>query len=276
MMIIKSIKENFYSKSTKSNTNIETNFDELGNKINHRNGSFIEEWSYDKNGRIIKYENPGFVEIYSYDRQKNQINYSNNQGVKWMKIVDVFNNEILYEESKNLAWHFKFLENYINLSRISGLKWIKEYNDENLEVYYEDNLKQQIWKTYDIHKNIVKLTNKKNIFESFTYSYDEQGNMIMYKDSKGKEWFREYDSNGNLLFHKEDDKVVRHTYIDNLLVKTVNPNGRINSYKYDENRRVIERLDNNGYKEITLYDEHNNIVRLDNDVCCRNFEFTFW
>src|SRR5690554_5685613 len=188
MSTIKTIKETFSSKIGQGNSISLINFDIRGNKICFENGSFKEKWDYDSSDNLLYYENPAFYENYRYFQ--NEILYNNSKGLKWKKIVDVQGNEVMYEETKNLAWRLKFVDGFINLGKRRGLKWIKEYNDKNLEIYYQDNNNQKIWKSYDSYNNIIKRTNKKDIFDSFFYEYDDKGNMIKYKDSKGIEWIR--------------------------------------------------------------------------------------
>lgn len=274
MAAIKTIKENFISKIREGNSISFTNFDLRGNKIRFEDGSFIEKWEYDSDDNLLNFENPAYYENYWYNQ--NEISYYNSKGLKWIKIVDVQGNEVMYKEVKNLAWKLKFLNRFINLGKRHGLKWSKEYNDKNLEIYYQDNRNEKIWKSYDSHNNLIKRTNKKDLFDSFLYEYDERGNVIKYKDSKGKKWSRKYDINDNLLEQRENGELKKYFYENGLLIKTEHHNGRTNSYEYDEKRRVTQRLDNNGYREITSYDANDNIIKIDNDVCIRNFEINYW
>lgn len=276
MSNIKKINEKFYSKLNNTHSKSETIFDYFGRKIEYQSGGFIEKWEYDKDGNILIYQYPLGSESYKYIKNKSEIFYNDSRGRQWRKQLDVYKNEILYEESKNLAWKFSFIESYINIGKKYGLKWFKEYNNKNLEIYYEDNLKERIWKEYDVKGNLIKRTNKKDIFETFSYDYDKQDNMIMYKDSNGKQWFREYDMNVNLILHSENKEETRYTYANNLHIQTLHPNGRINKYEYDDKNRLIKRLDNDGYKEITFFDDNDNIVKIDNSVCTREFEITYW
>jgi hypothetical protein len=276
MSKIKKINEKFHSKLNNTHSKSETIFDYFGRKIECRNGGFFEKWKYDKDGNILSYQNPAYSESYKYQENTSEIFYNDSKGKQWRKQLDVYKNEILYEESKNIAWKFSFLERYINIGKKYGLKWWKEYNDKNLEIYYEDNLNQRIWKDYDLKGNIIKLTNKKDVFETYKYNYDRQDNIVKYKDSKGKQWLREYDMNKNIILHSENGEDTRYIYANNLHIQTLHPNGRINNYKYDDKKRLVQRLDNNGYKEINFYDDNDNIVRIENTVCTREFEITYW
>ena len=88
--------------------------------------------------------------------------------------------------------------------------------------------------------------------------YDNNGNLIHYKNSDGNEEWKEYDSNGNLIHYK-------------------NSNGYEYWKEYDSNGNLIHVKDSNGYEEWGEYDSNGNLIHFkDSDGDERWGEYTYW
>jgi len=73
--------------------------------------------------------------------------------------------------------------------------------------------------------------------------YDENNNLIHYRDTDGYEWWSEYDENNNEIH-------------------TQNSNGYEVWREYDKNNNMIHYRDSEGYEYWREYDENNNEIHF--------------
>ena len=59
-----------------------------------------------------------------------------------------------------------------------------------------------MYKKYDDNGRLVRLTIKE---KEYWYEYDDKGNEIHYKDSKGYEEWNEYDDKGDMIRYKNSN-----------------------------------------------------------------------
>ena len=101
--------------------------------------------------------------------------------------------------------------------------------------------------------------------------YDDRGNLIYSKNSKGFEMWAEYDKNDNIIYYKNSEYGDRYwsKYDDKgNLVYMKDSNGREGWCKYDENDRRI-----NITEEESKYIEYNIKIREHNlRIKCSRFE----
>ena len=91
--------------------------------------------------------------------------------------------------------------------------------------------------------------------------YDNNGNLIHYKNSDGKEEWNEYDNNGNLIHSKYS------TYTDS--------HDKWN--EYDSNGNLIHSKYSYGWEEWHEYDNNGNLIHFKNsDGDEKWYEYTYW
>ena len=71
---------------------------------------------------------------------------------------------------------------------------------------------------------------KECIGSGYEYEYDQNNNLIHYKDSEGNESWKEYDQNNNLIHYKDS-------------------NGYEEWKSYDERNNLVHYKDSTGYEE---------------------------
>ena len=99
-------------------------------------------------------------------------------------------------------------------------------------------------------------------FEVPIMEYDSNNNLIHHKDSDGFEYWTEYDSNNNLIHSKYSDGFEYWQEYDsnNNLIHYKNSYGSEYWKKYDSNNNVIHHKDSDGFEYWTEYDSNNNLI----------------
>ena len=75
-----------------------------------------------------------------------------------------------------------------------------EFNEKGWEVHSKIEGELETWSEYDSNGNIISFKNSKG--KSEIYEYDSNGNEIHLKNSEGYEEFTEYDNKGNIVHYK--------------------------------------------------------------------------
>lgn len=114
---------------------------------------------------------------------------------------------------------------------------VEKYNDQGLRVYFENDNGDIEISEYDENGNETHVkwyrTQSKDWFEYWN-SYDENGNVIRYKDTDGDWLNREYDSHGNILKETDKDGTCEYKYDEyNNLIYSKDENGTELYYEYE-------------------------------------------
>lgn len=102
---------------------------------------------------------------------------------------------------------FKFLKELFK-SRVKYLKGnpgkITIINDKRgNQIYYYNNGYEE-WREWDENNNLIHFKNSEGV--EYFCEYDEDGNIIHFKDEKGYEFYDEYDKHHNLISHRRVEK----------------------------------------------------------------------
>lgn len=97
-------------------------------------------------------------------------------------------------------------------------------------------------------------------------NYDEKGNLIHYKDSRGFEYLYDYDENGHLIHTKDSDDYEEWRKYDEKgnQIYYKNSNGKEYWLEYDEKGHLIHFKNSNGFEEWHEYDENGNEIHFKN------------
>lgn len=167
-------------------------FDKNGNVIGLANDSNFKREYNDKNNLI--YEKNGEHEYwYEYDDKK--IHFKDNTGFEYWCEVDENGNTINYKNSKGFEFYKRFDENN-NLIYHKDNEYLEEetfcylYNKDKKIIYSkcktraDDNYEE--WFKYDDNGNLIHYRDSDNY--EFWYNYDDRGNQINYQCNDGKKW----------------------------------------------------------------------------------------
>ena len=67
------------------------------------------------------------------------------------------------------------------------------------QIYYGDNSYEE-WREWDENNNLIHFKNSEGL--EYWKEYDEDGNVIHYKDESGYEYYDKYDNKHNLISHR--------------------------------------------------------------------------
>ena len=92
--------------------------------------------------------------------------------------------------------------------------------------------------------------------------YDENNNLIYYKDSDNYEYWKEYDENNNEIHYKNSDNYEYWKEYDenNKEIHYKNSNGYEYWNEYDENNKCIHYKDSYNYEYWKKYDSNGNVT----------------
>jgi len=129
--------------------------------------------------------------------------------------------------------------------------------------------------TYDEHGNVLVYKGRNGYKEN--HGYDKDGNHTSYSDTTGVRWIATYDEHGNRITYKDqyDYKEIR-TYDDrnNMLTCEV-VDGGLTTYTYDENNNLISSVDDAGHVTLYEYDDNGNktrSIRNDNVIYTKTYD----
>ena len=113
---------------------------------------------------------------------------------------------------------------------------------------------------YDEKGNQIHLKDSKGCEE--WNEYDEKGNQIHHKDFKGYECWKEYDEKGNLIYYKDSYgyEVWKEYDEKGNLIYYKDSNGHEEWNEYDEKSNLIRYKNSNGYGGWNEYDEKGNLI----------------
>ena len=134
------------------------------------------------------------------------------------------------KEMKDVVNYYLFNNNNFILFEVEALGQIITENDKSVT----DKLK------------IIRIVPK----DEYTFplplqEYDQNNNLIHYKNSNGFEYWKEYDQNNNLIHSK-------------------NSNGFEEWKEYDQNNNCIHFKNSKGFEKWQEYDQNNNLIHFKN------------
>jgi len=217
-------------------------YDEQGRKIYERYPDGFEIWYNTKGNMIHRKDSSGYEIWFEYDEKGNLIHRKDSSGY-----------EIWYDEKGNRI-HCKYSDGYEewydergNIRHIkdsSGYeKWYDEEGNVIKQTYGTSNIKlvkqsQEEDPFYDEQGRKIYERNEKTGIEEW-YEYDEQGNVIHWKDSSGNEEWYEYDEQGRKIYERNEKTGIEEWF--------------------DEKGNVIHWKDSGGYEE--WYDDKGNVIK---------------
>ena len=217
----------------------------------YNNGLLIEvrdpvsrslKFYYDQKGRIVKVENPaGSAWEFFYDGDflsavkdplGNLANFRYNENGLLSEYIDFIGARwnIVYDDRKRATHIFDHLSRPLKI----------EYKDDDTVVVIS---RMGFRSEYVISRELVAILKLKNeIGTTLEYFYDNKGNKIKFRDSRGGEWTYEYDELGRLI-------------------KEVDPIGRVAIYEYNDLDLLTREIDTLGRERKLFYDSRGNLIR---------------
>ena len=110
---------------------------------------------------------------------------------------------------------------------------------------------------------IIRIVPKEEYtFELPLHEYDQNNNLIHYKDPNGNEEWKEFDQNNNLIHYKYSNGYEYWNEYDqnNNLIHCKDSYGIEYWKEYDQNNNCIHYKYSNGYEEWKEYDQNNNLI----------------
>ena len=114
--------------------------------------------------------------------------------------------------------------------------------------YVEDKLDKSVTNKFKVTKI---LSNKESLdLIGYQLTYDQNNNLINYKNNESYECWKEYDKNNNLIHHKDNTGLEYWQEFDqnNNIIHYKNTDGLECWYKYDNNNNLIHYNNNQGYE----------------------------
>jgi len=190
-----------------------------------------------------------FPEPYKFDEKGNMLV----DGKGWHKTYD---EEGRVLESFRMDGGVKTLEysqeydkfgNITSFKQPSGFNWKATYTEDGKDLTFENN------------------------HYSWEKEYDENGNVISYKDSRTLEgghydWTKDYDENNNLVFYITSDAYwIKYSYDEEgRIIREVNSNGDITETTYDKDGNILKTTTNYGFWADMTYDDKGNLLTSKN------------
>ncbi len=267
-------------------------YDENNNKVLFESNVGITKYKYDETGNLVYWENDsGYWGKYEYDDLGRETKYDSN--AEWYNKSYDSNGNLIFEErgyhgdDKYNSWAKYIYDQNNNLIKIesnNGNVTEYTYDDMSRLTYesYSDNDSKNVKYTYDGYGNITR-KEKKHYWEEFTY--DIQGRLIHWIDSKDEQNIYEYDDKGNLIYKQVGDEVTSNDYDEdgNLIytetiytyssfwfkfeydengnkIKQENDDGVITTYEYDANQNLIKQERSDGRWTKYVYDTNGKLV----------------
>jgi len=265
----------------------EYKYDSNGNNI-YRKDKDGEIWlDYDKNGNMIHFQRTSKEEktLFSFltgDFRELYVEYDSNGKMKmslddWNNVTFYNSNEIellrcraswpntfcLYEPLGSTLFDFSVDDNsdkdvydFIKYNSEGNIIYFKEGFGETFIDYDEngnmlhwremfgENINKEYWYTYDSNNNLLEVRNNRDKIEEF--KYDSDGHLIYHKDNDKTE-IRRYDSNGFMIYKKDMDNNIEYWKYDskgNLIYHTYN--GTTYAFKYNEKNELIQKTGTDG------------------------------
>ena len=195
-----------------------------------------------------------------YDMKGNLIHEYSHDYDKQYK-YDENNNLIHYKNSNGEECWYGYDENgkynYFRHKFPNGSDYSYEYDK------YTDNFLPTDVNEYDENNNLIHY---KDSDDEWWKKYDEKGNLIYYRDHDGYEEWYKYDNNNNNLIHCETSKGFEE-WIDfdknGNEIHFTNSEGYEEYNEYDENNNLIHLKTSDGYEEWYKYDDNNNLIHCE-------------
>ena len=190
-----------------------------------------------------------FPEPYKFDKKGNMLV----DGKGWHKTYDEEGRVLESFRMENGVKMMEYSQEYDKFGNItsfkqpSGFNWKATYTEDGKGLTFENN------------------------HYSWEKEYDENGNVISYKDSRTLEggyydWTKKYDENGNLVFYLTSDAYwIKYSYDGECrLINEENSVGEITETLYDENGNILKTTTNYGYWVFMTYDDKGNVLTSKN------------
>ena len=264
-VIYKEVDSNGYQEFKWVQYQVFQEFDSNG-KLKHQieNDSPEKWYDYDENGKLIHlYDSTGYEETIEYDNEGLKTHAVSSNGIEYWFETDIENNKQTYSSdeyncnisgqiktyiNKKYGWTFSYNGNQMIYQKFDNIEI--QYNKYGQKIYYKEIYKNssltfEEWYEYDDNHNLISYRNSDNLI--IWYEYDKNGNLIHTKNSKNDEsfYFYEYDENGNKIYcHHSDDFE--------------------EWFEYDENSNLIYYHDSEGYKKWIEYNKNGKTIKYSN------------
>jgi YD repeat-containing protein len=168
----------------KNSNGLETyyKYDEQGNRIHTKNSRGYEAWrEYDEQGNLIHRKVNNDYEVWrDYDEAGNLIRFRDSDGYEINQKYDSSGNMICFEDAfiNNEYRDYDERGNMIHCRKSNFLTGDSVFSHNSSDVEY--------WKEYDGNNKPIAF--KDHTGHEIISKYDENGNLIYFKNNKGIEW----------------------------------------------------------------------------------------
>ncbi|QEH67729.1 RHS repeat-associated core domain-containing protein [Cellulosilyticum sp. WCF-2] len=257
-------------------------YDAYGNKIEtvYPDGTSTKA-NYDEMGRLLEETDAeGHKTLYTYDNRNLLTSVTNANGSKWKYEYDDFNNLVKVIDANGHSTQYE----YDKLGRRTktilplGMTSVNKYDEVGNRVESVDYNGSKTSYEYDHNGRIIKktLANGDATLFSYTndgsikqvisekgttsYEYTSEGQLYTKTNPDGVKFIYSYDISGNLAQIKVDNQTINYTYDDLERLSSVEDNGQITKYTYDQNGNRESIVYPNGIVVQYIYDNLNRLT----------------
>ncbi len=214
-----------------------------------------QETKYDyENGRLSKIHLPFNQVVNIYRNEKGYISKISNSlyGENVYQYKDNILTSVIYNNKNLFCYEYDGDKDLIKITNKDANSAASTSIQINYEFYSASSTKK-----------VSSVVNGENQIE--TFEYNEGSNRTIHTTFGGKEEVFEYDINGNITYKKDDSgNELKLTVEKDGTVKSMNYNGEISNYKYNQNGQLVEILYKDGSSESFEYDGCGNKTQIQN------------
>ena len=218
-------------------------------------------YRYDENDNLIAFKDVNGNEVsYEYDERHRVLSWKDRNGNTVItNTYDEENRVIQQVDGIGNIYQTVYENNKTINTDPNGNQTIYEYDNYGATTKISHANKQEIIKRYD--KGLLTYFKDETGIE-YTYTYNENRDLIQKERSDGLIEEYEYDGNHNLIrYQNNEGQWLSHVYNDrNQIISSTNSLG-FTSYKtYDEKGNLISETDENGNITSYSYNEKNQLI----------------
>lgn len=216
-------------------------------------------YAYDDNDNLVKITDPeGNFYSFAYDDAHHLISVTNPEGGEYLTNT--------YDEQGRVVEHFERGETL-------RFSFNEEYDEETQEIRKTATLTRGNGSVifYELSEccgnpiQVIRDYGGMNL--AWSYTYDDDMNMLSATDPRGNTTRYTYDENGNVLTVTDPyDNVTTFTYdaAFNQITSVTDALGRVTQFEYDEKGRLTKTIDGMGYSSTFTYAENGDLLTATN------------